>query len=504
MAVKIIRKSKKAGVIKSAFRFFRGSVGAFEGAKFTRVFRGWRTSSEQNADQDLLPDVRILRERSRDLARNNAVGAGIIKTATSGVVGRGLRLQSQIDREFLKLSDDQADEWQNITERKWRSWAMSTDSDASNRQNFAEQQRLAYSSKLQSGDVFALLPLIKTKNGNVNKLKIKLIEADIVSNPHHGLDTDKLRDGVQLGKHDRPESYHIMGEDHRWKEVKAVGSRTGRPNILHLFTQERPGQSRGIPFLTSVMRELRQLGDYQQSELTASVVASMFTVFIKSNNPNALDTVVPTHDEKTDDELNDYTLGPGAIMQLEENEEIQIADPKRPFTNFDLFITSIIKQIGMATQIPFEILMKEFNSSFSASRAARIEALKFFLSERDFVADRFCQPIYCEFLTEEVLNGRIKADGFFLDPEIKQAYCRSLWIGDSGGQIDEVKEIQAAKQRIEANLSTHQIEASKLGAHDWKQIARTLAAERRMMENENISSSTTGRNEEQSGGTPNE
>jgi len=93
-----------------------GYVGA---SKLRRAMKMWTTFSN-DADADILPDLPTLRERSRDLIRNNPLAAGAIKTKVTNVVGTGLRLQSRIDRGALNLTEDQAGVWENKTEREWR------------------------------------------------------------------------------------------------------------------------------------------------------------------------------------------------------------------------------------------------------------------------------------------------------------------------------------------------------------------------------------------------
>lgn len=101
----------------------------------------------------------------------------------------------------------------------------------------------------------------------------------------------------------------------------------------------------------------------------------------------------------------------------------------------DGFVTSICRQIGAALEIPYELLLKNFTSSYSASRGALLEAWKMFKMRRDWLSNGFCQPIYEEFLAEGIAKGRIYAPGFFADPMARKAYCGAEWNGPSQGQI---------------------------------------------------------------------
>ena len=138
---------------------------------------------------------------------------------------------------------------------------------------------------------------------------------------------------------------------------------------------------------------------------------------------------------------------------------------------------SMCVQVGSALEVPADLLLKEFNSSYSASRAALLEAWKAFRMRRVWLTNDLCKTVYEIWLTEAVALGRIKAPGFLTDPLIRQAYLGSEWIGPSQGQIDPTKEIQAAVMAIENGLSTHEQEAIKLNGSEFTANADKLALE---------------------------
>ena len=149
----------------------------------------------------------------------------------------------------------------------------------------------------------------------------------------------------------------------------------------------------------------------------------------------------------------DYKLGPGAILDLQPNENIEIADPKRPNQAFDPFVQAVLRQVGVALELPFEILIKHFTASYSAAQAALVEAWKFFSSRRKWLSIQFCQPIYEMVITEAVAKGELNAPNFFANPTIRNAYLGAEWIGPPRGQIDQLKEVRAAQNRIEIGVS---------------------------------------------------
>ena len=57
-----------------------------------------------------------------------------------------------------------------------------------------------------------------------------------------------------------------------------------------------------------------------------------------------------------------------------------------------------------------------------------------------------------------------------------EAFCECDWIGASRGQIDELKETQAAILRIKNRLSTYEEEIGRMGK-DWRPVFQQIARE---------------------------
>lgn len=445
------------------------------GSRSRRATKGWKTTSN-NADADLLPDLPLLRERSRDLVRNTPVGASAVNTTTTNVVGGGIKLNAQIDREYLNLTDKQADDWEAAAEREFNLWACNpVFCDAAATLNFYEHQDLALRSTLENGDIFYTLPNID-RIGQPYKLKIMDIEADRVCNKDHAADTNKLAGGIELDDNGAPVKVHIARTHpgalrkraSEWDVVDVFGAKSGRKNLIHLFEKRRPGQRRGAPYLAPVIESLKQLGRYTDAELMAAVVSGMFTVFIESDSEDPLTNEDGTAVTSADD--NELELGNGKVMALAPGEKITSANPGRPNAAFDPFVVAILRQVGAALEIPFELLIKHFTASYSASRAALLEAWKMFRKRRTWLANNFCSPVYEALITEAVINGRLYAPGFLEDVRIRHAYLGAEWIGPGRGQIQEKQEVEAAALRVKEGFSTIARESAEMNGGDFDRI----------------------------------
>ena len=449
-----------------------GGGGGYIGADTTRrSIMNWLTGSG-SADADTLPDLPTLREHSRDLIRNTPMAAGAVGTIVTSVVGAGLTLQCSIDRGLLNLTDDQADAWEESTEREFNLWGQSCDMRRT--LSFNDMQELAFRQMLENGDVFGVLSY-KKRPGELYGLKISMVEADRVCNPSGAMDTETLAGGIQRDSDGAPEFCHILkthpGNIHyqakEWDKVRIFGEKTGRRNVLQLFTMLRPDQSRGVPLLAPVIEPIKQLSRLTEAELMASVISSLFTVFIKTESGQgipglsgapapgpvrpgapALNKQAPAKDKQP------IAMGSGLIVDLAEGESIEQANPTRPNGAFEPFFLAIIKEISVGIEMPYELVLKEFNKSYSASRGAINEAWRMYQKRRIKLARNWCNPIYAAWLDEAVALGRISAPGYFADPLIRQAYLGARWHGPGKGQINELVEAKAVTERTTSGLTS--------------------------------------------------
>lgn len=471
---------------------------------------GWNYAGG-SAREDISDNLSILRQRSRDLYMGVPIATGAVKTMRTNIVGRGLMLKPTIDKEALGLTPEEAQTLEKQIAREWAVWAESPDCDMARLDNFYELQQLAFLNWLASGDTLALLPVKKRVNQPYD-LRIQLIEADRLSSPNN-FDTfdNQIVGGVEVDKDGEVVAYHFSkhhplsyaNERMEWVRVEAYGAKTGRRNVLHLMNRERIDQRRGVPFLAPVIEALKQLGRYTDAELVAAVVSGLFTVFIEKENASGdvpIGSGIPEEELVDEDDETTIELAPGAVIDLGEGEKAHDMNPGRPNANFNGFVEAICSQIGAALEIPYELLMKRFTSSYSASRGALEEAWKMFRMYRTWLANDFCQPVYEEWLTEAVAKGRIKAPGFFADPVRRRAYCKAQWNGPARGLLNPVQEVNAAVTRVQNGFSTRSNETMEMAGGDYysncEQLKQEEAALREVKGNAESSTEPAGNGNE--------
>ncbi len=485
------------------------------GASTTRrVMKGFNALSG-SPPEDIDRNNDTLRQRSRMLYMSSPVATAAINTNRTKIVGTGLTIKSTLDRELLHMSPADAKQWQRRTEAEFRLWCRRENCDALGLNSFLSLQQLALKSWLMSGDVFVLLKRVSPTAANPYSLRLHLVEADRVSAPFEcrkgmvpadGTIPDgkpgagnRIYDGVEVDEDGRVVAYHICngwptefsGSKLEWARVLAWGEKTGLPNVLHIMDPERPDQYRGVPYLAPVIEPVLQLRRYTESELMAALVQSFFTAWIvtESGQPEIpINEVGPGDiadgrglDDTRSESENEYEMGPGQVAHLKTGENIVFGNPNIPTAGFETFVKTLVRLIGSALELPYDVISKEFNSSYSASRGALLEAWEAFRMRRAWFVEDFCQPVYEAWLAEAVALGRIKAPGFFDDPLLRAAWCGCRWIGPVQGQLDPKKEVAANILMVRNGFKTREQVTREMGGGDWEENAELIRRENELL-----------------------
>ena len=409
--------SPQAGVARARSRAMLSMYGGYQGGRRDRRgLRNWRPK-EASADADILPDLPDLRARSRDLIRNAPIATGAVSTVVTNVVGDGLQLQAAVDYDVLGITEQEADAWERAAEREWKLFCRNAD--FSGVQSFSELQGLILRAALESGDVFVVRRYRKDA-GDTYGTKLQVLEADRCSNPSRAADTDRIAGGVEVDSDGVPVAYHISNRHPgnlratamQWARIDAR-TPEGKQTVIHAYDRLRPEMTRGVPFLAPVIEHLKELAAYSEAEVRAAVVSAMYTVFVETTADEEAGGPVVGETGGSGLAANEVKLGTGAIVSLAPGEKASFADPARPNAQFDPFVQAFLRQIGVALELPFELLIKHFTASYSASRAALEMAWQSFRRRRTWLARRVCQVIYEWFIEEAVATGRLAAPGYF-------------------------------------------------------------------------------------------
>lgn len=491
--------------------------GPYEGAdRFDRELALW-TPSMGSADDDILPSKDILDARSRDAARNDAFVKSGTNIHKDNIVGSQFTLNSRPEYSVLGLSEDWAEEFQEEVETKFTLWAESVRNwvDAARLMNFTGMVRLAVAMELIQGEMLATAEWLN-EDDRPFRTAIQLIDTDRLSNPPHIRDTDRLRGGILSNHYGRPLTYYIRSahpsdywtlKSQRWRAVRARKP-WGRAQVIHIYEHFRPEQSRGVSGMVAALKELRITKRFRDVVLQNAVVNATYAASIESDLPSeAVFTALGGGAIGEGDlgaAIQKYAGGYlGAIASYAENAKNLHLDGVRiphlfPGTKLQLhpagdggplgteFEQSLLRYIAANLDISYEQLSRDYSqTNYSSIRAAMNETHKSMMSRKRNVADRFATNVYHLWLEEAIARGEItslprNAPNFW-DGINSEAYGACDWIGASRGQVDELKETQAAVLRGKYNLTSDEIELARLGL-DYRKVYRQRSREKKLRE----------------------
>jgi lambda family phage portal protein len=460
----------------------------YRGADRSRLRSDWNITGGYSTPQSY--DLTTLRNRSRDLIRNDPVASGTADTMTINISGGGLKFQSRIRHDRLGISEEKCLDIQNQAEDIFNRWCPYADS--AGILTFAEIQFLTLRKIFEDGEALAIPIWIDDEPWRPFGRALELIEADRLAFPS-GSVSEKNRNGdpndsgIYLGERGQPVAYSIRKKGITEFAKIPARDNNGRPMVLHVYPSKRFGQLRGLPFLTPALSMFKDLADTIEAKVVNARVAACLGIIMTSKNPE-LDAEVQTTETETSTNRRLRELAPGLIQYAEEGLEPFLVDPGR-LGNDQLFLEQVLRLVGVALNLPYELLMKDFSkTNYSSARAALLECRRMFTFWRTWFSQRFCQPTLELVLEEAWWRGEFDVPDFM---ENRYEYCRAAWVGNGWGWVDPVKEIEAARMAVDYNLSTLAHEITNQGG-DPDDVLRQRAKEKKMERDLGISPESSG------------
>lgn len=221
---------------------------------------------------ETIDDLPRLVAKSRDLIQNNELAAAFHLQATNGAVGWGIHPYSATD----------VDDFNELVDRKHLEWGKTCEP---NGLDVFGVQCQAVAAMFGSGESFVVAgtppPDMKMKV----PLWFRIYEADMVDwNFNQMIPGGRIVQGIEYDKWERPVAYHFHryhpGDPFQWdlKGQKTDHIRIPQSRVIHLLERHmaRPSQPRGIPRLSPVINTIRNLSDFQMTELIKQKVAACF------------------------------------------------------------------------------------------------------------------------------------------------------------------------------------------------------------------------------------
>lgn len=474
----------------------KASIGGgthFKGAGYDHPqLRHWRAALA-SPDREHLAERTALVSRARELDRNNAIIASARRRRVNAAAGAGWHITAQVDGAALGFTPEDTARINRQIERLWREYATSHtfEPDAQRQLTFGGLLRTAARSLFVDGEAFGHLAWSPREACSTWATRLDIIDTDRVSNPDNRIDEDLFRAGIELDPVTRaPIAYHVrerhpndVGVESKmavWRRIPRW-THWGRPNFLHVYDRDRPGQSRGVTQLAAALPRIKGFEKFDEATLNNAALQAMLLGVVKSNaGPSAVsenfgtDDLRDFHERRADHYGEDkkITLDGGINLPvLPPEDELQLFAQGRDVTSFEAYARTMVRWIAASVGSTYEDVSMDYSTTnYSSMRAAFIPAWAETLTMQTQLRDQLAQPFYVAWLEEAIETERVDlpldAPDFW---ENLHAYTRCRWIAPGKGYIDATKEIQATAMEME-NMLLSPFDAAAEQGRDLRDI----------------------------------
>jgi len=451
--------SPTAGFKRARARYLEGLLtgarGQYEGASRGRRTEGWRAPGT-SANAETRNQLALLRNRSRDLVRNNAYAARAVSVIVNNVVGTGIIPQVRLP----------AGRRRNQVERLVRAWMDTSACDADGRHSFYGLQARAMRSVVESGEVLIRRRRRRASDGLAVPMQIQVIEPDFLDSGRDGPQPGGgvVHQGVEFDQLGRRVAYWLFDEHPGdLTRMRSLSSRrVPADQVIHMFRDDRRGQVRGVPWAAPVLIRHRDVADYEDAQGLRQKIAACFAAFVEGEDPadlNAADPAAPLSE----------TLEPGVIEHLAPGKRVTFATPPG-VEGYAEYMRQQLTAMAAGYGVTYEALTGDLsNVNFSSGRMGWIEFGRNVDDWRwHMLIPQMCDGVWA--WLSEVLVVMIGGE----PPPV-------AWTPPRRTMIDPAKEIASTKEAIRSGLTSLSEEIRQNG-HDPDVLLAEIAADSRRLD----------------------
>lgn len=427
-----------------------GSVRRYQGAAVGRRTDGWITPGT-SADAEIAPQNARLRNRARDLVRNNPWAANAVKVLASNIVGPGIVPRTYPDSKRRTLARKVNDLW----------WQWNLTADARGRTDFYGLQTQIVRTLVESGEV---LVRRRMAPGLVVPFQLEVMECDRLDSGRDGTRDGGgwISQGIEYDAAGQRAAYWLFPQH---PGGSGVGQMPGMESvrhpaaeILHIFDPLRSEQSRGVTWFAPAIMRLNDVDEFDEAVLVARKIQACSAAFVLGTSENVSTLGLPAVNEEGQQV---ETFEPGMIVYPQGATDVKFHEPKGDGTYPDYMRTQL-HAVGAALGVPYELLTGDLSQvSFISARFGRIQ-LKALVGQirAQILEPQLLRPVWRWFVDIGQAAGVVPTG---------QIDCR--WTYPQLESVQPKDDMEAALGRIRMGLSTWPEEVAALGFDPDEQLA---------------------------------
>ena len=420
----------------------------YQGAQFSRLTADWVTGNT-SADSEVYGSAQKLRDRARQLCRDNDYARQALRAIEGNVIGQGIPFQSQVRMQRGGKLDTGIND---AIEAAWKRWSYAQHCHTGGKLCFADLERLVIRACAESGEVFIRL-VRQSFGGSTIPLAMEVIEADQLDDGLNGRSQqgNEIRMGVEVDGWGRPIAYHFLAYhpgDYQFSNQQISTQRHKRipaEEVIHLYRSERPGQTRGVTWFASAIQRLHHLAGYEQAEVVRARASSALMGFITSPEGELIGDDVMDGERVSNFE-------PGVFKYLNPGEEITVPSLDAPDGQFEPFLRAMLRAMAAGIGCSYETISRDFSqTNYSSSRLSLIEDRDHWRILQSWLIENFHRRVFSEWLDLAVLSNALALPGYEQQPERFKA---ARWMPRGWAWVDPAKEVAAYKEAVRCGFKT--------------------------------------------------
>lgn len=434
------------------------AVRSYAAAKPSRFNTGLGSAGNSSADAELSLSLTRIRAASRQMMRDASYAKRVRTLIVNNVIGPGIGLQAQVKTTrgelFTRVNDS--------IEEAHCEWSCAHNCHTGGALHLNDMERMALGEVVDAGEVLIRMHDRPFGDSEV-PLALEVIEAerlaDSLVDPTAGarMPNATVRMGVECDDFGRAVAYWIRklhpGDIRQHGGARDYYERVPAEDIIHLRIITRWPQTRGEPWLHTVLRKLDSIDQYSEAELQAAQADATQFATIETAAPDlaGLGALADNAVDQADGAAPEITIENGVVQELGPGETLNYHSPSRPNTAIDPFLRYMLREVAAGAGVSYESLSRDYSqSNYSSSRLALLDDRDTWRTLQQWWIRSFRLPLYKRWLARATLAGAIEAlpiGQYAAEPEKFEAvkFKPRGW-----SWIDPVKEVAAYKEAEKA------------------------------------------------------
>lgn len=423
---------------------------------YNRLNSDWVTVTS-SSDSEIRLSLRTMRNRSRQLCRDNDYARSLKRVIRNNVVGHGVRFQAQVKKRDGSLNSD----INGGIEEEFKDWCRQENCDVAGKFSFHDIEQLVINEVFESGE--CLVRLVPQKFGDSKvPLGLELIESDQLVEEWSGRTAggNEVRMGVEVDKWQRPVAYWMYPRhpgDYMFAGAQLQTNRFIRvpaEEIIHLFVPDRFGDTRGVPWMHSAGDRLRHMGGYEEAEVVKARASACVMGLIET--PEITDPAQiqqgPAETDDQDDGEQVMDLSAGTVRRLAPGEKFTGFNPAAPNAQVEPFLRYLVRAVCSGVGASYESVSRDYSqSNYSSSRLARLDDLDQWRVLQKWLINHFHRRVSRKWMDMAVLAGVFDFPDFETN---RRKYEDIRWTPRGWQLLDPSKEVPAQRAAVRAGFST--------------------------------------------------